>query len=277
MVNTNKVPLRRIEGINNYKTNCITEIPQDIKLELADGVLTLKAGSKVYMPNGKNEDGSNKFDEIVVENDIIVDTATSSTATYKSRIHYREDKACYCNMMVSNSTSGSDNNPIINHGMYYNVTLNKIFYYSKDGIAIEKLFSFPLGDVTVSNGVVTSIDNICNGFGYIGSTLFALPNVKGLIPNGRNEDGSLNNIESSVSNVSTVTFPTTITSANHKNGIYIGIGINGDIGANGAYTYDEEKHLQYNEENIWNRFVIGKCEVEYGKIISFNPNVFGTP
>lgn len=33
-------------------TNCITEIPQDIKLELKDGVLTLKAGSKVYVPNG---------------------------------------------------------------------------------------------------------------------------------------------------------------------------------------------------------------------------------
>lgn len=33
-------------------TNCITEIPQDIKLELKDGTLTLKAGSKVYIPNG---------------------------------------------------------------------------------------------------------------------------------------------------------------------------------------------------------------------------------
>lgn len=33
-------------------TNCITEIPQDIKLELNNGTLTLKAGSKVYVPNG---------------------------------------------------------------------------------------------------------------------------------------------------------------------------------------------------------------------------------
>jgi hypothetical protein len=33
-------------------TNCITSIPQDIKLELNNGTLTLKAGSKVYMPNG---------------------------------------------------------------------------------------------------------------------------------------------------------------------------------------------------------------------------------
>ena len=33
-------------------TNCITEIPQDIKLELNNGTLTLKAGSKVYKLDG---------------------------------------------------------------------------------------------------------------------------------------------------------------------------------------------------------------------------------
>ena len=33
-------------------TNCLTEIPQDITLELNNGTLTLKAGSKVYVPNG---------------------------------------------------------------------------------------------------------------------------------------------------------------------------------------------------------------------------------
>mgnify|MGYP003298927573 CR=1 FL=1 len=33
-------------------TNCIIDIPQDIKLVLKDNTLTLKAGSKVYIPNG---------------------------------------------------------------------------------------------------------------------------------------------------------------------------------------------------------------------------------
>ena len=37
-------------------TNCITKIPQDIKLELNNGTLTLKAGSKVYVPNGFEQD-----------------------------------------------------------------------------------------------------------------------------------------------------------------------------------------------------------------------------
>ena len=54
-------------------TNCITEIPQDIKLELNNGVLTLKAGSKVYVPNGFEADGTTrKFDEIVFDSDLQV-------------------------------------------------------------------------------------------------------------------------------------------------------------------------------------------------------------
>ena len=41
----------RITTLMNTKvSNCITNIPQDIKLELNNGVLTLKAGSKVYVP-----------------------------------------------------------------------------------------------------------------------------------------------------------------------------------------------------------------------------------
>ena len=36
----------------NNISNCITEIPQDIKLELNNGTLILKAGSKVYKGDG---------------------------------------------------------------------------------------------------------------------------------------------------------------------------------------------------------------------------------
>ena len=51
----------------NYTTNRILEIPQDIKLELNNGTLTLKAGSKLYRPNGFEADGTTpKFDEVVI-------------------------------------------------------------------------------------------------------------------------------------------------------------------------------------------------------------------
>ena len=46
-----------------------------------------------------------------------------------------------------------------------------------------------------------SIDQVFNGIGYIGSTVWVDKGVKGLIPNGRNEDGTLNNIEFVTDNV----------------------------------------------------------------------------
>lgn len=59
--------------------------------------------------------------------------------------------------------------------------------------------------VSVNSTGIQSIDQVFNGFGYIGSTVFALPGVKGLIPNGRNADGSLKNIEFTIDSVKTVT------------------------------------------------------------------------
>ena len=47
----------------NYTTNRILEIPQNIKLELNNGSLVRKAGSKFYIPNGFETDGiTPKFD-----------------------------------------------------------------------------------------------------------------------------------------------------------------------------------------------------------------------
>ena len=57
----------------NYTTNRILEIPQDIKLELNNGTLTLKAGSKVYVPNGFEADGTTqKFDVKIIGQDLTV-------------------------------------------------------------------------------------------------------------------------------------------------------------------------------------------------------------
>ena len=188
-------------SIHNFKnkiTNCITEIPQDIKLELADGVLTLKAGSKVYVPNGKNADGSNKFDVVVVASDISLTQGWGSSQTFLLfydtnglRLRIYDTGRCY-----SGTTSVSD-------GAYYNTNDNKLYVY--DGGSLNFTASLPIAIITGQSPTITSIDQIFNGFGYIGSTVFALPGIKGLIPNGRNEDGSLKNIEFETTSVLTFT------------------------------------------------------------------------
>ena len=62
-------------------SNCITEIPQDIKVELNNGIITVKAGSKVYIPDGFEQDGTTpKFREVIIQNDL---SSTTDTGTFE--------------------------------------------------------------------------------------------------------------------------------------------------------------------------------------------------
>jgi hypothetical protein len=65
----------------------------------------------------------------------------------------------------------------------------------------------PIAIVTTTgvDSKFASIDQVFNGFGYIGPTAFALPNVKVLIPDDINPDGSLKNIEITLDKVVTRT------------------------------------------------------------------------
>lgn len=146
-------------------TNCITEIPQDIKLELSSGTLTLKAGSKCYLKT---------------------DTTTPS-------VNIASD------LTTTQSTNGTY------FAIYNGSALTTVLTTTYDYSSLPNTYSLPLAVITVSGGVITSIKQVFNGFGYIGSTVFALPGVKGLIPDGRNADGALKSIEVTVNNVLTHT------------------------------------------------------------------------
>ena len=175
-------------GLDDKITNCITEIPQDIKLELNNGVLTLKAGSKVYVPNGFEADGvTKKFDEVTVENDI----------TYSEA--YMVSVACY---VVYNQTIKNINILALEDtGFSYDSTNNKVIHSNLSGNTL----SLPISLVHRDTTGIGSLDQTFNGFGYIGSTVFVTKGVKGLIPNGRNEDGTLRNNEVAFDGVKTAT------------------------------------------------------------------------
>ena len=154
-------------SLNKYNsniTNCITEIPQDIKLELNNGTLTLKAGSKCYL----------KTDTTSPSISVATDLTTTQT------------------------TDGTY------FAIYNGSALTTVSKSTYDYSSLPNTYSLPLGIVNVSNGAIASLDDIFNGFGYIGSTVFALPGVKGLIPNGRNSDGSSNNTEYTLTSLATL-------------------------------------------------------------------------
>lgn len=168
----------------SYTTNCITEIPQDIKLELKDGVLTLKAGSKLYVPNG-----AGVFDVITTTQDCSVSGSIGAN-NIKVFIAYKNN--AIISRSFSSSVSGAG--ATTSGGFAFDTTANKISFYNASGVLQSADWSFPIAIVsTDSSGAASNIDQVFNGFGYIGSTIFALPGVKGQIPNGRNDNGTLKN------------------------------------------------------------------------------------
>ena len=179
-------------------TNCILEIPQRIKLELKDGVLTLKAGSEVIVPNGFEEDGiTPKFDYVKIESDLT--TAISWTANGKTFLFYDIDGNALYNQPPNwnNSNLWSGDNPTIDkqYGIWYNTSNNIIQGTVDTGATWMGKYSLPLAIYSCgASKEILSINQIFNGMGYIGSCYWADKGVKVLISDGRNEDGSLKSI-----------------------------------------------------------------------------------
>ena len=181
------------KNIANWSTNvsnCITEIPQDIKLELNNGTVTLKAGSKVYIPNGFEQDGTTlKFDEVVIE----------SNRTYRAgygdkRFMFLGTSLSIDGFQIENCFSGSSA-PSKTTYMYWYDTTNNILKRTIDGGSTwVSGYSLPICILSGSNGVVNSIDQVFNGFGYIGKRNF-ITNVRLLIAKGYNTDGTYHNQE----------------------------------------------------------------------------------
>lgn len=257
--------LKNMGEVVNYTniSNCITEIPQDIKLELSDGVLTLKSGSKVHLAYG------NLDDTLIIESDITLTNIysgkymiirTSPTAMYAGNI-----ETC-----LSGTIANRPSTLTRSTGLYFATDENKIYLTGDSGSTWYSAggYTLPLGIMTVSDGAISSIDQVFNGFGYIGSTLFALSGVKGLIPNGRNDDGSLNNIRFTTERTITATDSSTSTNAltiNNPNIIRI---------STTNYFYDEEKNIIINKYNNKQTLVAlyGFCKTNNGVVSEFTTN-----
>lgn len=210
-------------------TNCITAIPQDIKLELVDGVMTLKAGSKVYKANGES---------ITISGDLVVSQGGTYTGAFA---FYRSDNNTVYTVIASQTFSGATapNRPVTTT-TWLDTEAKDVKVY--DGTQWVGGVSLPLCIFDNQDGKVTAVGQIFNGFGYIGSTAFILPGVKGLIPNGFNADGSLNNTKFTTTSVLTKT----------ENSAFSGtLGLNASTIQNFTTAYyDEKSNLVLNSSGI---------------------------
>lgn len=266
-----------------YTTNRILEIPQDIKLELNNGTLTLKAGSKVYVPNGFKADGTTlRFGSITVASDLSV--SSSWGVSGETFVYYTvPGNNLFIEHPYYNKGSGTT---FVGDGTYYYTDSNYIRRMTNGSVAYT--LSFPLAKITItSDNKVASIDQVFNGFGYIGSTVFALPGVKCQSSTGRNADGTCTNFVHTVSSVFTY-------EAGPWNNatLYFLLWANSCEGQDvrrftrnkefssqpATYSFDENENKWYfsNNNQTWNDSgfvlnIVGKFVVASGKITSFEP------
>ena len=247
-----------LDSINNLKTNCITKIPQDIKIELNNGTLTLKAGSKVY-------DGAGNV--INITSDI-----KQSSATAQTFIGFVYNGNSFIWETLERCSSGNTFSSSFSGNVVWYDTANKIVKRSINGGSswLSGTVSLPFVIITGNGTNVTSIDQVFNGFGYIGNTIFALPNVEGLIPNGF-IGKQRNNIKWTTSNV------TTITRTDERKDSYFIIDSSGNLGISaqiftGNIYYDENANKNYNIGNELSATFCGTFSTDStGRITSFNP------
>ena len=177
-----------VQGLNGKITNCITEMPQRINLEVADGNITLKAGSVVPVP-----DGPGVFDYVTVESDVTVGPiGTATNSTFWS--YDKDTKTLRQSGSLNNVRSGDTDSASGADGFWFNTSANKIYNYSA-GATVANSLSLPFAIIHRTSGSWDKVEQIFNGIGYIGSTLWRGKDLKYLVPNGRNKDGSLKNIE----------------------------------------------------------------------------------
>ena len=194
-------------------TNCLTEIPQRIKYTLVDGVLTILAGSIAIVPYGI-EDLTAQYpigSTFLHENFKVTDTQFSDGKFFVwvelvndlSPVAIGTDTRMIMLMYdgtISTSAiqfvgSGALSSADGSKGRWYDTTTNLIKEKKNDAWNANTYLSFPFMVCQADGTNFTSVDEVFNGMGYIGSTIWIDKGVKGLAPNGRNEDGSLKNEE----------------------------------------------------------------------------------
>ena len=193
-------------------TNCILEIPQNIKYTLEDGVLTIKAGTIITVPYGTTDQSTtypvgatflnNNFkvvktyfnnNKFFVQAEVQADLSVSSTAADSNRLvglapqsngtYNYTDTACYSGATAPTATATL--------AIWYDTTNNVIKQTDNSGESWdENYWCLPLLLAERANQEWTNVLNVFNGLGYIGGTVFVNPGVKVLITTAVNDDGS---------------------------------------------------------------------------------------
>ncbi len=238
-------------AIINKISNCLTKIPQDIRLSVSSGTLTLGSGSKAYSGSGSAIN-------------ITQNLTASSSGAGSFLVFAKADASALVLCPLANCSSGTSD-PQTENTVYYNTSTKTVSYYASANTPTE--VSLPLGVCTAS-GQITSVDHVFNGFGFIGNVAFILPGVECLCVNGRNADGSLNSV---ITKISAVTIPSLLDDVSRTE-IYISGTNSAVIMDEGAYSYDALKNYFFFGSSTRSAcFAFSVTRDDTGRILSLTP------
>lgn len=196
-------------------TNCIIETPEKVKFTLnREKQLDVKAGTIAIIPYGVDDLTSQYPIGTVVWNILKVidtyyqdgkffikvelqqDTNFDNPDAIDSRhlLGFRQTGRQIWTIIPSTIFSSDTQPTIANYGIWYD-TANNYVKYTTDGGLTWEIVSFPILEAYHLNGVWFKINTLFDNIGYIGSVIWVDKGIKVLIPNGKNKDGFLNNIE----------------------------------------------------------------------------------
>lgn len=204
------------EAIKNYQQDTLFQsgyLPEGIsrvepchKLVYENKLLTLKSGSKVYIPNGIDEDGEFKFREIIITSD--VSKGTSFSTNMNAYVFYDAEngdlvaRTKYANTI--NPVTGEKNDDTLQQVwaqktaptvavtdvglIWWDLTTNKIKVWTNNSLWEEVQYSIPLCEVTCASGKITGIADDYLLAGVCGNITWINPGVSFIIPTGIDEN-----------------------------------------------------------------------------------------
>ena len=157
-------------------SNCITEVPNNIALEiLPDKLLKIKAGTVFYIPSG-----ADNFIETILSKDIICPKLAQSNGEFTVYLSKSEEAFFFTTIT---QYSALEKPAATGTHVFYNLTDDTIKIYSDDVISTPNV-SLPIARVILKDGYIDNIKEVFNGFGYMSETPFILPEVRAFIPKG---------------------------------------------------------------------------------------------
>lgn len=261
-------------------TNCVLEIPHTFTIEQSGNTFTLKSGSTVALVN------RNTYTTTTTTQDF---SATVNNDGLHFLVYSGWNFVSWMTpISLGSGTSLPADNSQYNYFFLINNNTGSYYLWKPETSTWEGWGgngSYPLAVVEVKNGVASFAkdsngnDMIFNGAGFIGHHAFVYPNVKVLIPDGLNTDGSLKSIEYTLNslNIEEIT-------SDYPNIFIKDFGSSNTLRVRGYHivnTYDEINiqsfhHYYVKSENKMYRAMSSTTLSEYGSVNIVNIGFNGT-